>query len=143
MSMQHALEVRSPLLDPQFAEIAMGLSEEDCWAGPNVTKKLLKEIASEYLPREWMFRSKKGFGLPSNAWAMRDVISLCGETLDGPVTLLRDHLDRASLTQTVKAQSREDQFSIYQMWPLLILELWLRDQSAKIQRVSAEFKRAA
>ncbi len=31
MAMQHALEVRSPLLDPQFAEIAMSLSEDDCW----------------------------------------------------------------------------------------------------------------
>jgi asparagine synthase (glutamine-hydrolysing) len=143
MGMQHALEVRSPLLDPQFAEIAMGLSEEDCWAGPNVTKKLLKEIASDYLPREWMFRSKKGFGLPSNAWAKTDVIALCGEALDGPNVLLREHLDPAALAATVKLQSREDQFSIYQMWPLLILELWLREQPAKIQRVSAEFKRAA
>jgi asparagine synthase (glutamine-hydrolysing) len=143
MSMRHALEVRSPLLDTQFAEIAMGLTEDDCWAGPDVTKKLLKEIASEYLPRGWMFRSKKGFGLPSNAWAKADVIQLCGEVLDGPGVLLRDHLDSAALRATVKAQSQEDQFSIYQMWPLLILELWLREQPAKIQRVSAEFTRAA
>jgi asparagine synthase (glutamine-hydrolysing) len=143
MSMQHALEVRSPLLDTQFAEIAMGLTEEDCWAGPDVTKKLLKEIASEYLPRDWMFRSKKGFGLPSNAWAKTDVIQLCGEVLDGPGVLLRDQLDPAALRATVKAQSQEDQFSIYQMWPLLILELWLREQPAKIRRVSAEVTRAA
>ena len=143
MSMQHALEVRSPLLDTQFAEIAMGLSEEDCWVRPDVTKKLLKEIASEYLPREWMFRSKKGFGLPSSAWAMADVIALCGDVLDGSATRLRDHLDRGALSATVKAQSREEQFSIYQMWPLLILELWLREQPAKIQRVSAEFRQAA
>lgn len=143
MSMQHALEVRSPLLDTQFAEIAMGLSEEDCWAGPDVTKRLLKEIASEYLPREWMFRSKKGFGLPSSAWAMQDVVALCGDVLDGSHTLLRDHLDRAALSAAVKDQSRDGQFSIYQMWPLLILELWLREQPAKIRRVSAEFRRAA
>lgn len=143
MSMQHALEVRSPLLDTQFAEIAMGLSQDDCWASPNVTKKLLKEIASEYLPAEWMFRSKKGFGLPSNAWALNDVVAMCDEVLNGPMTLLRDHLDRPALSATVAAQSREGQFSIYQMWPLLILELWLRDQPSKIERVSSEFRRAA
>ncbi|HVY88230.1 MAG TPA: asparagine synthase (glutamine-hydrolyzing), partial [Hyphomonadaceae bacterium] len=142
MGMQHALEVRSPLLDPQFAEIAMGLSEGDCWAPPNVTKLLLKEIASEYLPREWMFRAKKGFGLPANAWAMDDVIALCGQTLNTPNTRLRDYLNTKALSKTVENQSRKDQFSIYQMWPLLMLELWLRAQPAKID-AAREFRRAA
>ena len=143
MAMQHALEVRSPLLDPQFAEIAMGISEDDCWAPPNVTKRLLKEIASDYLPREWMFRSKKGFGLPANAWAMDDVISLCGSTLNSSDTLLRDHLDAKALSDTIQTQSRKDHFSIYQMWPLLMLELWLREQPAKIDAMQAEYRRAA
>lgn len=143
MAMQHALEVRSPLLDPQFAEIAMGLSEDDCWAPPNVTKKLLKEIASEYLPREWMFRSKKGFGLPANAWAMDDIISLCRQTLNASNGRLRDHLDSAILKKTVETQSRKDHFSIYQMWPLLMLELWLRAQPAKIEAAAREYRRAA
>jgi asparagine synthase (glutamine-hydrolysing) len=143
MAMQHALEVRSPLLDPQFAEIAMGITEDDCWAPPNVTKKLLKEIASEYLPREWMFRSKKGFGLPANAWAMDDVISLCGSTLNAPNTLLRDHLDAGALSRTIETQSRKDHFSIYQMWPLLMLELWLRAQPAKIESMQRQYQRAA
>ena len=142
MSMQHALEVRSPLLDTQFAEIAMGLTQEDCWAGPDVTKKLLKEIAWTTC-RGTGCSCWKAIGLLSNAWAKADVIQLCGEVLDGPGVLLRDHLDSAALKATVKAQSQEDQFSIYQMWPLLILELWLRAQPAKIQRVSAEFTRAA
>lgn len=143
MAMQHALEVRSPLLDPQFAEIAMGMGEDDCWAPPNLTKKLLKEIASDYLPREWMFRAKKGFGLPANAWAMDDVISLCNATLDSSATLLRDHLDASALSETVRTQSRKGHFSIYQMWPLLMLELWLREQPAKIDAMQAEYRRAA
>lgn len=143
MSMQHALEVRSPLLDPQFAEIAMGLSEADCWAAPNVTKKILKEIASEYLPSEWMFRSKKGFGLPANAWAMDDIISLCSQMLNSSDARLRDYLSADVLRKTVESQSRKGQFSIYQMWPLLMLELWLRAQPAKIERMSQEHRRAA
>jgi asparagine synthase (glutamine-hydrolysing) len=143
MGMQHALEIRSPLLDPQFAEIAMGLGEDDCWAPPDVTKKLLKEIASEYLPREWMFRAKKGFGLPSNAWAMEDVISLCGQTLNSPNTRLRDHMSSSALKAAIETQSRKGHFSIYQMWPLLMLELWLREQPSKIERTAREYKRAA
>lgn len=143
MSMQHALEVRAPLLDVGFADLAMGVSQDDCWASPDVTKKILKEIASDYLPREWMFRSKKGFGLPSNAWAMNDVISLCGDTLAAPGARLRDHLDAGALAATVKTQSQPNQFSIYQMWPLLILELWLREQPAKIQSVAAQLEHAA
>ena len=132
MSMQHALEVRCPLLDRDFAELAMGVHETDCWIAPDVTKSILKEIALDYLPREWMYRPKKGFGLPSAAWAMGNVVDLCQQVLKGSGATVNQHLDRRQLEATVEHQSQPGQFSIYQMWPLLILELWLRDQPAKI-----------
>jgi asparagine synthase (glutamine-hydrolysing) len=143
MSMQHALEVRCPLLDRDFAELAMGIREDDCWIAPDVTKSILKEIALDYLPREWMYRPKKGFGLPANAWGMGNVVQLCRELLTGPESQLARHLDRAQLEQTVDNQSRQGNFSIYQMWPLLIMELWLRDQPSKMARAGEPFRAAA
>jgi hypothetical protein len=63
--------------------------------------------------------------------------------LRGSASLLSDHLDRREIEATVERQSQPGQFSIYQMWPLLILELWLRDQPAKIARAGQSLQKAA
>lgn len=136
MSMQHSLEVRCPLLDREFAEFAMGIDQGDCWIPPQTTKSILKQIASEYLPREWMYRSKKGFGLPSAAWSMDKVISQCNEILLGKGNIISTVLDPDSLREVVEHQSVPSNFSIYQMWPLLVLELWLKAQDNKIEKAA-------
>jgi asparagine synthase (glutamine-hydrolysing) len=132
MSMQHALEVRCPLLDRDFASYAMGLHEEDCWIAPATTKSILKEIASEYVPRAWMYRSKKGFGLPSQAWSADAILGQCREVLQAPGARIRSLLDTAALDATIAHQSQPGCFSIYQLWPLLILAKWLAVQPARI-----------
>ena len=132
MSMQHSLEVRCPLLDIAFGEMAMGLDSDDCWAPPSTTKKVLKDIATEYLPREWMHRSKKGFGLPANAWGMGDMLGLCRDAVTSSDAAVSKYLDQRVLAETIETQSRPGHFSIYQMWPMVMLELWLKAQPAKI-----------
>ncbi|MEL6212364.1 MAG: asparagine synthase (glutamine-hydrolyzing) [Pseudomonadota bacterium] len=132
MSMQHSLEVRCPMLDVEFAETAMGLSEDDCWAGPATTKKILKEIAFDYLPEAWMTRSKKGFGLPANAWAQNDVIELAKNSLGAAGSRTSTLFDPTALAAMIGHQQQPGCFSIYQLWPLIILELWLRAQEEKI-----------
>ncbi len=136
MSMQHSLEVRCPLLDRDFAEYAMGISQSDCWIAPSTTKSILKQIASEYLPEEWMYRSKKGFGLPSAAWSMDNVIAQCQSILLGKNNIISTILDADALREVVEHQSIPSNFSIYQMWPLLVLELWLQAQDTKIENAA-------
>ncbi len=131
MSMQHSLEVRCPLLDVAFGDLAMGLSQSDCWAPPATTKRILKDIATDYLPRAWMHRSKRGFGLPANAWGMRDMLGLCRSALTHPNAAISTCLDKKVVSDIINTQSQPGNFSIYQMWPLLMLELWLNAQPAK------------
>jgi asparagine synthase (glutamine-hydrolysing) len=131
MSMLHSLEVRSPLLDKDVAEFASLLSQQECWTPPDGTKHILKELASDYLPREWMNRPKKGFGLPSNAWSIEQMIGLARDLLLTSDTHLTDLMDRKQLTRLVEAQSTPQTFSIYQIWPLLVLEIWLRHQPGR------------
>ncbi|MEO1136708.1 MAG: asparagine synthase (glutamine-hydrolyzing) [Pseudomonadota bacterium] len=143
MSMQHALEVRCPMLDVEFAETAMGLSEDDCWVPPATTKKILKEIASDYLPAEWMNRSKKGFGLPANAWAQDDVLDLARELLTDSSGEAAGLFDRRALAAAIEHQSQPGCFSIYQVWPLVILELWIRAQKDKIASTQNQWRMVA
>jgi len=126
MSMRHSLEVRSPLLDPAVARFAMGLSAESCWRPPNETKRILKTLASRYLPPAWMQRRKMGFGLPANAWSAMELMRLASELLLDPGAKLGTLLDRTALRRLVEHQSIASNFSIYRVWPLLIMELWLR-----------------
>jgi len=140
MSMQHSLEVRCPMLDIEFAQTAMGLSEDDCWKPPSGTKQILKEIAFEYMPKDWMTRSKKGFGLPANAWAKGDILSMGQTMLSTPNSKCAEILNTEALVAMIDHQSQPNCFSIYQMWPMLILEIWLQKQHKKIAKMQASTK---
>lgn len=126
MSMQVSLEVRCPLLDSNVARFAERLSVDSCWRAPNETKRILKKLASRYLPEEWMNRRKLGFGLPANSWSKGEVLSLANELLASSNSKLRDYVDAGVLKQMVAKQAEVNSFSIYQVWPLLILEGWIR-----------------
>lgn len=125
MSMQVSLEVRCPLLDSKLARFAERISVASCWKAPNETKRILKQLASRYLPAEWMNRRKLGFGLPANSWSKGEVLSLTNELLGSANSKLRDYVDTNVLKQMVAKQAEVNCFSIYQVWSLLILEAWI------------------
>jgi asparagine synthase (glutamine-hydrolysing) len=131
MSMQFALEVRCPLLDVDVAAFAAALSAEDCLvrSGQPVSfqgKRILKDVLSRFLPDEIVHRRKMGFGLPMSLWNPQALRTLATEVLDSRSTKLTDHVDRKALRQWLAWQQKPAHFSIYRLWPLLILELWLR-----------------
>jgi asparagine synthase (glutamine-hydrolysing) len=125
MSMQCSLEVRCPLLDKDLGAFAATLPDSLLWHPPQGTKWILKELAMEYLPREWMERRKMGFGLPTRCWSQPALLALAESSL-GRDAALRDHLDGDALDRFVEEQRNPNLFSIYRLWPMLILELWLR-----------------
>ena len=79
-----------------------------------------------------MERRKMGFGLPSDCWSQSELLKLAEDSLGGDAAL-RDHLDGVALDRFVREQRDPNHFSIYRLWPMLILELWLR---ARRQRQS-------
>ncbi len=131
MSMQCSLEVRCPLLDRQLGAFAETLPDALLWHPPQGTKWILKELAMEYLPREWMERRKMGFGLPARCWSQSALLQLANECL-GRDAVLRDHLDSRALDRFLQEQREPQHFSIYRLWPMLILELWLRERRSTI-----------
>jgi asparagine synthase (glutamine-hydrolysing) len=62
-SMYVSLEVRAPFLGRAFAEYAMSLPSRDKIRGMT-TKRLLRKLASNHVPREIVERKKHGFALP-------------------------------------------------------------------------------
>jgi asparagine synthase (glutamine-hydrolysing) len=128
--MQCSLEVRCPLLDKDLGAFAATLPDALLWRPPHGTKWILKELASEYLPREWIDRRKVGFGLPPRSWSQQALLALAEDAL-GPDAALREHLDSEALDRFVEDQRDPRLFSIYRLWPMLILEFWLRDRAGR------------
>ena len=66
-AMKYALETRCPILDTQVMEFAFSIPHVFKYQAGN-KKRILKDIAYEYIPRELLDRPKKGFGVPLDRW---------------------------------------------------------------------------
>jgi asparagine synthase (glutamine-hydrolysing) len=127
MSMQHSLEVRAPILGFEIADFAMKLSADECYGGGQ-GKLVLKEVAQRYLPKDWMSRPKRGFGLPMDMWGAETMLPSLRRLLDSSDCRLSDWIPRKRLVGYLQHLDRD--FHAYRAWALFILEVWLRNHDA-------------
>lgn len=66
-SMKYSLESRCPILDTNVMEFAFSIPHEFKY-DKGVKKRILKDLAYEYIPRELLERPKVGFGVPIDKW---------------------------------------------------------------------------
>ncbi len=66
-TMKYSLEARCPILDKEVMEYSFALPHEFKYK-KGVKKRILKDIAYEYIPRELLDRPKVGFGVPLDKW---------------------------------------------------------------------------
>ncbi len=128
MSMQHSLEVRAPLLGLEVAHFAARLAAEDCvQAGQG--KRVLKRVAERWVPRDWLDRKKRGFGLPMDGWGKAVLLPEAVSLLTAPEARLPHWIARPALNAFLAAQERS--FNPYRIWALFVLETWLRHHKAE------------
>ena len=66
-SMKYSLEARCPILDKEVMEYSFRMSHEMKYNN-GVKKRILKDIAYDYIPKELLDRPKVGFGVPLDKW---------------------------------------------------------------------------
>ncbi len=66
-SMMNSLEVRAPFLDIELVDFARKIPSEYKYRNGQ-TKYILKKALEKILPREILYRPKKGFGIPVGKW---------------------------------------------------------------------------
>ncbi|MBQ6887386.1 MAG: asparagine synthase (glutamine-hydrolyzing) [Lachnospiraceae bacterium] len=66
-SMKYSLETRCPILDTNVIEYAFSLPHEYKY-GKGMKKRILKELAYDYIPKEMLERRKTGFSVPLDKW---------------------------------------------------------------------------
>jgi asparagine synthase (glutamine-hydrolysing) len=124
-SMAHSLEVRSPLLDHVFMEMAAKLplsAKISAGAG----KRLFKDAVRPWLPDHLLDRPKQGFTMPIADWLRNELREL-------PVTILLDARSRnrglfkpEAVEHLIKDHRRGASDNSNKLWTLIQLELWFR-----------------
>jgi asparagine synthase (glutamine-hydrolysing) len=66
-SMKYSIESRCPILDVNVMEYSYRLPHEYKYSN-GVKKRILKDIAYDYIPKELLDRPKVGFGVPLDKW---------------------------------------------------------------------------
>jgi len=124
-SMANSLECRSPFLDHKLMEFVAGLPSEFKLKGSQ-KKYILKETFKGLIPDENIYRKKMGFGVPIGTWFRKELKGLLTESLLSKRFLDRGYFDREVVKELVKSHLESKHDYSFQLWALLMLELWHR-----------------
>ncbi|OWK26733.1 MAG: asparagine synthase (glutamine-hydrolyzing) [Parcubacteria group bacterium GW2011_GWA2_38_13b] len=123
-SMAHATEVRSPFLDQEFLELTAKIPSGLKIKGHN-KKYLIKKIAEKYLPKECIYRTKQGFGVPLDHWFRGGLENyLRGELLDEK--FLNYGFKKEGLEKLLQDHKSFKQNYANHLWALLFLRTWFK-----------------
>src|ERR1700730_5378009 len=124
-SMAVGLEARSPMVDHEFVEFVATLPARFKISGLTL-KAIFKKALRGLLPERILTRRKMGFGVPLDHWFRGQLSELLRDTLLSQRSLERGYFRRRSVEQLVEAHISGRSNHQYQLWNLLMLELWHR-----------------
>lgn len=124
-SMANSLEARSPFLDHNVIEFAASLPEH-LKMRRFETKSLLKKVAARLVPAEVIYRRKMGFGVPVGKWFRAEMKEFVRDVLLSEKALKRGIVRREMLERHVNEHTSGARDHAFQIWTLLMLELWFQ-----------------
>lgn len=140
MSMLASLEVRVPILDQDFVEWATALPIDWKIRGGR-QKYILRKLAERVgVPREVLYRPKKGFALPLVHWMRHELKELIMNVLLDPETMQRGYFEPRGVKQLLDEHFRGRRDHSGRIWRLLMFELWHRNYLAKVRRDAAQYE---
>jgi len=117
--MAHSVEIRTPYLDHQVLEAALGYSQ---FARALPAKRLLKDMLRGRGLDHVVQRRKTGFGLPYDDWLGGPLAERVTGLTSGPLT---EVLTGAGARDVLREARRAPTM---QLWSLVVLDAWLRRQ---------------
>ena len=140
MSMAASLEVRVPILDQEFVAWATSLPMDWKIRGGK-QKYILRKLAEKIgVPREVLYRPKKGFALPLVHWMKHELKELIMSALLDEATLQRGYFQPQGVRQLLDEHFRGRRDHSGRIWRLLMFELWHRNYLEKIRPVDAHYE---
>ncbi len=129
MTMAHGLEARVPMLDHHVVEFACSLPY-GYKVNLRQTKRILKDVASAYLPKPVIRGKKKGLTSPIAGWIDGPLKSYVADSLkDGVVGQLFNASVVDDLCQT---HWRKQKDNSRLLWGLLTLQIWHKHMKGNV-----------
>lgn len=123
-TMAVALEGRSPFLDHELLELTAKIPDTLKLKGFRKKKYILKKSLEGIIPHEILYRPKKGFGIPLDAWFRKELKSYASSTLLSDVALARGIFKKSSIEKLLEEHHHKKANHGTRIWNLLALELW-------------------
>jgi asparagine synthase (glutamine-hydrolysing) len=124
-TMAHSVEGRSPLLDTALVEFAARIPT-NLRLRNFQTKYLLKRLAERYVPREVLYRRKRGFVMPAGDWLRGELAPYVRATLLSQSFRERDWIRPGFAARMVGEHLAGTRNWGEQLWTLFVLEVWAR-----------------
>jgi asparagine synthase (glutamine-hydrolysing) len=122
-SMAVSLEVRTPFLDLDFSEFANSLPSR--YKLHFLTRKyILKKALESRLPKEILYRKKKGFGIPLTNWLRRDLRPMLEELFSRERMKDEGLFNGAYIERLLREHFEGRKDNRKQLWTLLMFEQW-------------------
>jgi asparagine synthase (glutamine-hydrolysing) len=123
-TMASSLEARSPFLDHHVMEFAASLPA--LWKVRGRSgKRILKQLAREWVPDPVIDRPKKGFGVPLSLWLRTDLHEMLNDNLTDATARSRGYFDPTGVARLIREHD-DGRDHGPRLWALLMFELWHR-----------------
>ena len=122
-SMAHSLEVRAPMLDSQFMELAAKIPTSLKLKGTS-GKDILKNAFSPLLSDNILHRKKMGFGVPIAQWFRKDLKEMAHDIIFSNES--GDWLDRKAVRKSWDQHQSGLRDRSTELWAIFMLNLWKR-----------------
>lgn len=131
-AMAYSLETRIPLLDANVIEFAWTLPFNYKKSG-GITKRVLRNILYEYIPRELVERPKTGFTIPINEWLSKGKIKQWADELIFGKDLDKvDGLIDLSKIRRLWIHHSTDGAWTETMWRVLMFTEWMKGRHVNV-----------
>ena len=124
-SMAHSLEVRSPLLDHVFMEMAARLPLS-AKVSRGTSKRLLKAAVRPWIPGNVLDQPKRGFSMPVASWLRNELRQLPAAVLLDSRARERGMFEKREIERLIATHQSGTADHSNKLWALIQLELWFR-----------------
>ena len=121
MSMMNSLEVRSPLLDYKIAEFSFLKVPSTLKRNGPISKYILKELGKRYLPKNFVFNRKHGFGVPLSDWFKSSLGDRLKDIFENSHS---GYLNKSEVLNYIKMHNRGYSNYSKKLFSILVWEEW-------------------
>lgn len=124
-SMSFSLEAREPFLDHKIIEYSASIPlKYKYFKGEK--KYILKKMLEEYIPKEYIYRSKQGFGIPIDSWLRGCLKPLVYDFLSKDNLLEHQLLNIEYVNKLINDYYKDKGVNSHKIWFLLMFQMWYK-----------------